>query len=52
MLGESVTLQLAANLSNEAASRPDNLNTGRTIWGDGASETMPPWSVVWTIGAR
>src|SRR3954465_3877119 len=52
MLGESATLQLAANLSNEAVRRPDNLNTGRIIWGDGAPETMPPWSVVWTIGAR
>jgi malto-oligosyltrehalose trehalohydrolase len=52
MPGESVTLQLAANLSNEAVRRPDNLNTGRIIWGDGAPEIMPPWSVVWTIGAR
>jgi maltooligosyltrehalose trehalohydrolase len=52
MLGESVTLQLAANLSNEAASRRDNLDTGRVIWGNGASETMPLWSVVWIIGAH
>jgi 1,4-alpha-glucan branching enzyme len=50
-LGDNMTLQLAANLSDEESLRPSGLNAGRPIWGDG-SERMPPWAVVWTVGAR
>jgi hypothetical protein len=51
MLGDNMALRLAANLSDEAVPRPLNVHAGRTIWGDDA-ERMPPWSVVWTLGAR
>jgi maltooligosyltrehalose trehalohydrolase len=51
MLGDTTMLRLAANFSGKSAGCPQNLHSGRIIWGDAASETMPPWSVIWTIGA-
>jgi 1,4-alpha-glucan branching enzyme len=51
-LGDNTMLQVAANLSNEAARRPSDLQSGRIIWGDSHSESIPPWSVMWIIGAR
>jgi len=52
MLGGSTALQLGANLSNEGVRGPGDLKAGRIIWGDSASKTMPPWSVVWIVRAR
>jgi malto-oligosyltrehalose trehalohydrolase len=52
ILGDNSMLQLAVNLSDKAAGRPSNLHSGRPVWGDNASETMPPWSAIWIIGAR
>jgi len=50
-LDDNMLLQLAANLSNQAAGRPSDLHSGRTIWGDNASKIMRPWSVIWLVGA-
>ena len=50
-LGDDMALCLGANLSDEGIARPRELDTGRPIWGD-AAERLPPWSVVWTLGAR
>ena len=50
-LGDDTVLRLGANLSNESVQCPSDLHTDRIIWGDLARQ-MPPWSVVWTLGAR
>jgi malto-oligosyltrehalose trehalohydrolase len=50
-LGDKAMLQLAANLSDAEVQRPPDLHAGRLIWGD-VAERMPPWSVVWTLGAH
>ena len=43
-------LLLLGNLSDEPAGRPDDWPVGALIWGGDASETLPPWSVFWSIG--
>jgi maltooligosyltrehalose trehalohydrolase len=50
-LGDRTGLHLAANLSDQAVPRPRDLPDGPPIWGD-ATATVPPWSVVWTLGAH
>jgi malto-oligosyltrehalose trehalohydrolase len=44
-------LELLANLSDEPARRPDDRPAGAPIWGGEPGETLPPWSVFWSIGA-
>jgi maltooligosyltrehalose trehalohydrolase len=43
-------LLLLANLSDEPSRRPDDWPVGAPIWGGEAGETLPPWSVFWSIG--
>jgi malto-oligosyltrehalose trehalohydrolase len=43
-------LMLLANLSGEPARRPDDWQPGAPIWGGDAGDTLPPWSVFWSIG--
>jgi maltooligosyltrehalose trehalohydrolase len=50
-LGNNHHLELAANLGAEDAPRPDNAALGRPIWGGQIPNTLPPWSVFWSIGA-
>ena len=49
-MGEGAMLRLIANLSaNEIAGAPTQ--AGRAIWGGEPGNPLPPWSVVWCIGA-
>lgn len=50
-LGKAENLRLLANLSSKEAPRPASISTGRPIWGGTPAETLPPWSVFWSIGA-
>jgi maltooligosyltrehalose trehalohydrolase len=43
-------LMLLANLSDAPARRPDDWRAGAPIWGGEAGDTLPPWSVFWSIG--
>jgi maltooligosyltrehalose trehalohydrolase len=45
------SLFLMANLSAQNAERGPGLPPGRPIWGGKPPETLPPWSVYWSIGA-
>src|ERR1700759_4972932 len=49
-MGDGAMLRLTANLSaNEIAEAP--AQAGSTIWGSEPGDRLPPWSVVWRIGA-
>ncbi len=51
-MGDGASLLLHANLSKaELAGEPCDTD-GAKIWGDDAGKMMPPWSVVWRLGAR
>ena len=43
-------LLLLANLSSDSALRPRDWPSGAPIWGGEPAETLPPWSVFWSIG--
>ncbi len=43
-------LLLLANLSDEPARRPADWPVGAPIWGGEPGDTLPPWSVFWSIG--
>ncbi|TMJ84134.1 MAG: malto-oligosyltrehalose trehalohydrolase [Alphaproteobacteria bacterium] len=51
-MGDGVSLQLEANLSNAAIGRKPDEASGRKIWGSKAGESIAPWSVVWHLGVR
>jgi maltooligosyltrehalose trehalohydrolase len=49
-MGDGTTLRLMANLcANEIASAPAQSGIG--IWGGNPGNRLPPWSVLWRIGA-
>jgi maltooligosyltrehalose trehalohydrolase len=49
-MGDGATLRLMANLSaNEIADAP--APNGTAIWGGASGKRLPPWSVLWRIGA-
>ena len=49
-MGDGATLRLTANLSaNEIADAP--AQAGTTIWGGDSGKRLPPWAVLWRIGA-
>jgi maltooligosyltrehalose trehalohydrolase len=50
-LGDGRSLILLANLSDSAARRPQQLRTGRPIWGEEPTSILAPWTVLWGIGA-
>jgi maltooligosyltrehalose trehalohydrolase len=50
-MGDGATLQLKANLSTSEIVHPIE-TTGTLLWGDQASDRLPPWSVFWRIGER
>jgi malto-oligosyltrehalose trehalohydrolase len=50
-MGDGVTLQLTANLSEITMTRAPGWATGTPIWGNDAGETLPPLSVLWHLGA-
>jgi maltooligosyltrehalose trehalohydrolase len=43
-------LRLLANVSGGSAQRPRDWVAGAPIWGGAPGETLPPWSVFWSIG--
>lgn len=47
-MGDGTVLRLTANLSDQDIT--SNVSAGTPIWGSGASERLPPWSVVWRLG--
>jgi malto-oligosyltrehalose trehalohydrolase len=49
-LGDGSRLSLLANLT-DAESRPSSRPAGTPIWGGSSGEALPPWSVIWRIGA-
>ena len=51
-MSDGASLRLHANLSKAALAREPDCGSGRKIWGDDAGNMMPPWSVVWRLGAR
>jgi len=50
-LGDGSRLFLLANLS-AATSRTSRRPAGTPIWGGTPGETLPPWSVFWSVGAE
>jgi maltooligosyltrehalose trehalohydrolase len=50
-LGNGRRLFLLANLS-AATSRTSRMPAGTPIWGGTPGETLPPWSVFWSVGAE
>jgi malto-oligosyltrehalose trehalohydrolase len=50
-LGDSLRLHLLANLS-DATCRSPQMPAGKPIWGGTPGDTLPPWSVFWSIGAE
>jgi maltooligosyltrehalose trehalohydrolase len=51
-MGDSASLQLVANLSNNPIAHERNGTNAIPIWGGEAGDLIPPWSVFWRIGAR
>jgi maltooligosyltrehalose trehalohydrolase len=49
-LGDGSQLRLVANLSKAAAPRPRDVRAGRPLWGGAPQETLPAWSVFWSVG--
>jgi maltooligosyltrehalose trehalohydrolase len=49
-LGDGCRLLLLANLC-DASARPSRMPAGEPIWGGTPGESLPPWSVFWSIGA-
>jgi maltooligosyltrehalose trehalohydrolase len=49
-MGDGSALRLLANLTGEAASRPQADDRDRPIWGGCASAQLAPWAVHWAIG--
>ena len=51
-MGDGVTLQLTANLSESEMTCAPGKTIGTLIWGNDTGETMPSLSVAWHLGAR
>jgi 1,4-alpha-glucan branching enzyme len=51
-MGDGARLSLIANLSPRTIAIPPGDITGTVIWGSEAGSPMPPWFVLWRIGAR
>ena len=51
-MGDGARLSLIANLSPRTIAIPPGDMTGTVIWGSETGSPMPPWSVLWRIGAR
>ncbi len=52
ILGDGITLQLIANLSDGIAVIPASYQARRPIWGETPRDELAPWAVVWDIGER
>ncbi len=50
-LGDGSRLYLLANLA-DAACRCSQRPAAMPVWGGAPGDTLPPWSVVWSIGAE
>ena len=50
-MGDGANLLLHANLSSAEAVRELCDTRGTKIWGNDTGKMMPPWSVVWRVGA-
>ncbi|MGH6767242.1 MAG: malto-oligosyltrehalose trehalohydrolase, partial [Bradyrhizobium sp.] len=51
-MGDGARLSLIANLSPRATAIPPHHRIGTVIWGGESGNPMPPWFVLWRIGAR
>jgi len=51
-MGDGATLRLIANLSASTVACKATDTAGIAIWGGGASETIPPWSVFWRLAGN
>jgi maltooligosyltrehalose trehalohydrolase len=49
-MGDGATLQLLANLSDQAISHAPEKPAGTLIWGSELGDSVPPWTVLWRIG--
>ncbi|KQW20934.1 malto-oligosyltrehalose trehalohydrolase [Afipia sp. Root123D2] len=50
IISDGRSLKLAANLSARALPAPASAPSDQPVWGQTPNGTMPPWSVVWTLG--
>ncbi len=50
-LGDGSTLFLIANLSNDPTLRRRGMPAATPVWGGTPGDTLPPWSVFWSMGA-
>jgi len=50
-MGDGARLRMHANLSDAEIARARANTCGRQIWGRDADTMMPPWSVIWRLGA-
>ncbi|MDO9058895.1 MAG: DUF3459 domain-containing protein, partial [Bradyrhizobium sp.] len=51
-MGDGATLHLVANLSKDAAPRPQTEPAGLSIWGGEIAGPLSPWSVFWRLDSR
>ena len=51
-MGDGATLRLTANLSNGEIARAQDKAMATRIWGSDTGESIPPWAVLWHIGAH
>jgi maltooligosyltrehalose trehalohydrolase len=51
-MGDGARLSLIANLSPRETAIPPHHRIGTVIWGGESGNPMPPWFVLWRIGAR
>jgi maltooligosyltrehalose trehalohydrolase len=51
-MGDGAVLRLETNLSSGAIVRRSEPTDSMQIWGDEVGGLLPPWSVLWRLGAR
>jgi maltooligosyltrehalose trehalohydrolase len=49
-MGDGASLQLVANLSDQAVSHPAGIPAGTLIWGSELGDSVPPWTALWRLG--
>ncbi len=49
-MGDSATLRLLANLSDQTIRHAPDQSAGTLIWGSELGDSVPPWTVLWRIG--
>jgi maltooligosyltrehalose trehalohydrolase len=49
-MGDGASLQLVANLSDQAVSHSPGTPRGTLIWGSELGDSVPPWTALWRLG--